>query len=93
VLVGVDDALVVVGLVEVVDVTRVVLVELLVVLVAGFELELLLPPPPPLEPGIMVSMVHSQRDIWLLTSRSGHRCGDAAALDVDTRPVIVISSV
>lgn len=63
-LVGVDEVLVVVGLVlvvvglaDVVDVTSVVLVELVVELVAGFELELLELLPPPLEPVIVVSMV------------------------------------
>jgi hypothetical protein len=45
VVVGVEEVLVVVGLAEVVDVASVVLVELVVLLVAGFELE-----PPPVEP-------------------------------------------
>jgi len=55
VVVGVEGVLVVVGLAEVVDVTSVVLVELLVALVAGFELEILELPPPPVEPVVAVS--------------------------------------
>ena len=54
VVVGVEGALVVVGLAEVVDVTSVVLVELLVALVAGLELETLELPPPPVEPVVAV---------------------------------------
>jgi hypothetical protein len=66
--VGVDGVLVVMGftevvvmgLTEVVDVTSVVLVELEMGVVAGFEVELLElplpPPPPPVEPVIHISI-------------------------------------